>query len=117
MLDRARELVGREHEIVSTWIDGHHETRPGIDDDASPEERAAWAHEDFYDVTRADCVVSFTEPPRGNSRGGRHVEFGIGLGRGKRMVLIGEREHVFHCLPYVEVYPDWDSFLARIDAE
>ena len=113
LLERAADLEVRGHAIVSTWIDGHHETRPGIDRDATPAEQAAWATEDVVDVLRADWVVSLTEG--GRSRGGRHVEFGIGVAAGKHLVVVGPREHVFHCLPAVAVFPDWPAFLAALD--
>jgi len=61
-------------------------------------------------------VITFTETPRSsNSRGGRHVEFGIALGMRKRAVVIGPRENVFHCLPfpYIEWYPDERAFFAE----
>lgn len=60
---------------------------------------------DLDDVDECDIVLSFTHP-RGTKTpgGGRHVEFGYGLARGKRMVLIGPRENVFHNDPRVEQY-------------
>jgi hypothetical protein len=115
LLDYALELQERGYEITSTWIDGHHETRPGIDDDATDVERATWAAEDVSDVRRADWLVSFTEQERG--RGGRHVEFGMALAWGQRLVLIGaNREHVFHCLPDVLQFDTWVAFLAWLPA-
>lgn len=108
------ELYG--HEVVSTWIDGHHETRPGIDADATDEERRVWATEDVFDVKRSDVVVSFTDQERG--RGGRHVEFGLGLAWKKRLVLIGPyREHIFHCLYGVERFATWEEFLTHLLAK
>jgi hypothetical protein len=117
LLGYAAELTARGHEVVSSWIDGHHETEPGIDASAPTEQRAGWAAEDLADCLRADCIISFTEPPRGDSRGGRHTEFGIGLARGTGQVLIGPREHVFHCLPEVIVFPDWSAFVGWLDAD
>lgn len=113
LLDYANDLEVRGHTVVSTWIDGHHETRPGIDRDATTEEMAVWATEDVVDVLRADWVVSLTEG--GRSRGGRHVEFGIGIAAGKHLVVVGPSEHVFHRLPAVAVFPDWPAFLRALD--
>jgi hypothetical protein len=28
---------------------------------------------------------------------------------GKRCIVVGHRENVFHHLPFVEFYPDWDT--------
>lgn len=62
------------------------------------------------DLLTADCVVSFTEAPRSsNSRGGRHVEHGMAVALGKRIVVVGHRENVFHCLPEVEFFQAWQD--------
>jgi hypothetical protein len=99
------------HVITSRWINGGHQiSDDGLSAQAKEEERKRFATEDLYDLMQAECVVSFTEPPRStNSRGGRHVEFGIALGRGMRVVVVGPRENVFHCLPAVDYYESYES--------
>jgi hypothetical protein len=119
---RRRELCGYAdqlrrlgHEVTSRWLDGHHELldREGLSTEAEAADRARFAAEDWADVMRADWCISFTEVPRsGNGRGGRHVEFGAALAAGKRAVIVGPRENVFHCLPAVRWYPDWKTFMA-----
>lgn len=66
---------------------------------------------DMQEIGRADTVFVFSEPPgvRPN-RGGRHVEFGYALGLGKRIIVIGPRENVFHCLSGIYLYADWPEF-------
>lgn len=77
--------------------------------------RSKFALDDWEDVTKADIVISFTEPPRSNhSRGGRHVEFGIALGLGKECLVVGPRENIFHWLQSVTVFADFASCLAKI---
>src|ERR1700753_2999599 len=70
------------HEITARWVYGGEEglTREQI------------ALLDLEDVDKADAVVSFTHP-RGTATmgGGRHVEFGYALAKGKTVILIGER--------------------------
>jgi hypothetical protein len=88
------ELQKYGHEITSHWIDGLH----------NADQDSRYAQEDFDDVVLCDAVVSFTGDPNGRSRGGRHVEFGVGLALRKRMIIVGPRENVFHRLPVVEVY-------------
>ena len=69
---------------------------------------AQLAQMNFEDVSRADVCISFTEQdgaPQG--RGGRHTELGIALATGQKVILVGPREHVFHCLADVEHYPSW----------
>lgn len=110
------ELRSLGHEVTSRWINGDHQlSNEGLSNEAQAEERLRLATEDFTDVLAAEVVVSFTEPPRTtNSRGGRHVEFGIGLALGKVCVIVGPRENVFHCLPNVEVFPSTEDFFAAL---
>jgi hypothetical protein len=88
----AEGLRRRGHWIVSRWIDGQ-----------DTDDRQAVAR-DWEDLHNADCLVAFAETPGapGRQRGGRHVEFGIALARGIRVILVGEPENVFHYLPRVE---------------
>jgi hypothetical protein len=75
--------------------------------------RCKFAQDDLDDVTTADTLIAFTEVPRAsNSRGGRHVEFGIALGQGKAITLIGPRENVFAWLPTIEHHDTWQDYLA-----
>lgn len=65
---------------------------------------------DFDDLKASDICIAFTEDAPGPSgRGGRHAELGIALALDMRVVLVGPREHVFHCLPTVEHYTSWDE--------
>jgi nucleoside 2-deoxyribosyltransferase len=100
-------LRSKGHEITARWVYGGEDglTRQDI------------AILDTDDVDAADTVVSFTFP-RGTltSGGGRHVEFGYALAKGKRLVLIGDRENVFHHFPGVELYPTLDAWLAGAPA-
>ena len=60
---------------------------------------------DRNDIERADALIGFTEPLRSTtSRGGRHVETGIALGLGKRVLIVGGPENVFHMLPEISVF-------------
>jgi len=89
------------HEVTARWVYGGEEglTREQI------------ALLDLEDVDRADIVLSFTHPNGTATKGGgRHVEFGYALAKGKQVVLIGDRENVFHDHPKVTVFPslvDW----------
>jgi hypothetical protein len=90
----ADQLRADGHEITAKWLTGIHE-EPGWHE-------ALYAADDFADVQRADCVLSFTEAPKtSRNRGGRHAEFGMGLAWGKLLILCGPREHCFHFLPQV----------------
>jgi hypothetical protein len=112
------------YEVNSRWLNGAHQVyldgEPlGLEQEAliesgnaSPEIRGRLAAEDWNDVLDANVVISFTESPRsGNSRGGRHVEFGAALALGLRCIVVGYRENVFHCLPEVEFFETWADAL------
>jgi hypothetical protein len=74
-------------------------------------EAVRFAMDDWEDLTTAETLVSFTEPMRSvsSSRGGRHVEHGIALGRGMRVLVVGHLENVFHLLPGTEFHRTWES--------
>ena len=115
----ADELRRRGHDITARWLQGGHQLTAGeLSDEAAHEKRTQFAEEDYADLLAAECVISFSETPRqpSTSRGGRHVEFGIALEAKKRCILIGPRENVFHCIPWVEWYPTWADYLAADDA-
>ncbi|PKN20407.1 MAG: hypothetical protein CVU71_01045 [Deltaproteobacteria bacterium HGW-Deltaproteobacteria-6] len=105
------------HEITSRWINGNHQiSDDGLSAEAKEEERSRFATEDYCDLTAADCCINFTEKPRStNSRGGRHVEFGMAVQAGIRLIVVGPRENVFHYLPFIEWYPDFQIFMEKCD--
>lgn len=109
MCNYARELKAAGHTIVSRWIQGNHQVdAAGLSNEAPGGERERLAIEDRDDLLSADLLIAFTEEPRkSNSRGGRHVEFGIALGRNITTVVVGPRENVFCCLPEVQWYRTW----------
>lgn len=106
--------------VTSRWLNGEHQLHGGeqarlvehVPLDEVPDIGALFAQDDVEDVTAADVVISFSEKPGSeHSRGGRHVEFGLALALGKRLVLIGPRENVFHCLPCISVFSSFTEFL------
>lgn len=113
------ELERFGHVVTSRWINGDHQIDDaGLSVQAKEAERVRFAQEDTDDLLAADCVISFTGAPRSaNSRGGRHVEFGMAYARGKKVVVVGHRENVFHCLPEVEFHERWEDALATFAPE
>lgn len=99
--------------ITSRWLNGNHEVGDmGLSDEASAELRQRFALEDWEDLMAADVCINFTEPSRtGPTRGGRHVEFGAALAAGKRVIVVGHRENVFHCLPQVTFFETFEALL------
>lgn len=113
------------HIITSRWIDCHPDvvgdfTASFTQDtlNARPEDCAALGRHDLDDLDRAEWVVSFTYPPgEDGGKGGRHVEFGYALAKGKRVFLVGPRQHVFHTLPQVEHFPTWGRLVMALGTD
>jgi hypothetical protein len=127
MQEYARQLEALGYEITSRWIMGSHQLmlngeplgpeREAMfenDHESMGSQRREFAGYDWDDLMAADTVISFTERPRtvSNSRGGRHVEFGAALAVGKRCIVVGWRENVFHCLPGVLFCKTWPEAVA-----
>lgn len=89
-------------DVTSRWIGGDHDTpRAGEAEDAA---RRRFAEEDLDDIRVADCVVLLNPREHHRSgRGGRHVEVGYALALGKPIIIVGERENVFHWCTGVSV--------------
>jgi hypothetical protein len=120
------ELRDLGHDVQARWLDGKHQLTSrgqsigeggeavveGVADGSSQVEdaslRGKFAKDDLDDVKAAELLVAFTEAPRSNSsRGGRHVEFGIALALGIRLITVGPRENIFHWLPVIEQFNTW----------
>ena len=114
------ELEAMGHEVTSRWINLHAGSTSYLSAaaltvleksfipeqlSATPDLCSAYAVADWQDLLRAECVISFTCGSGG--KGGRHVEFGMGLAWKKRMMVVGPRENVFHTLPEVEHFETW----------
>ena len=109
-------LKARGCVITSRWTkpDCDHVLATGLSRQAEDSERQRFALEDVEDVRAANWTISFMEEPRSNTRGGRHVEFGLALALGHRLTIIGQRETVFHHLPQVEQFDTVDQFIASL---
>ena len=107
-------------EVTSRWLNGTHQIHPSPEKVDADAENVAWearpfAQDDFEDVKRSDILIFFSEPPTSHSkRGGRHVEFGLALAWGKRIMVVGNRENVFHCLPEIEHFTEFIRCLEAI---
>jgi nucleoside 2-deoxyribosyltransferase len=113
-------LTAIGYEITSRWIDLHggeqKESAAAAVLNSDPASVAHFGEHDIEDLRAADVVVSFTSPDN-VGKGGRHIEFGYGLALGKRMVVVGPRENIFHTLPQVEHYPDWPRLVMALAGE
>jgi hypothetical protein len=111
------DLEQRGHQVTSRWINGGHQIDDnGLSLQAKEKERIRFALEDLEDLYEADTLIAFTEPPRStNSRGGRHVEYGIAIGLNYNIIVVGPRENVFHCLQSIMWFPDYGSFFGWLN--
>jgi hypothetical protein len=104
--------------VTSRWID--HETPAPFPAQelalaVPPALAVQHALEDIEDVKAANWLICFSVG--GGGKGGRHVELGLAIDGHKRLTLIGPREHVFHCIPQLEVFPDLETFKQRADLD
>ena len=92
------------HEVTSRWRLGTHEASDG--------DSSRWgdfAQDDLDDIQHSDLLVAFTESQM-FPRGSRHVELGIALGLGLRVIVVGPLENVFCYLPGIIHYDTWADF-------
>lgn len=103
MQEVAHHLVALGHIKTSRWIWGAHQASDeAIGSGMLGDFERRLAEEDMADLCAAQVCVGFSEPPRAANRGGRMVELGMALAWGKRVVVVGGHEHVFHALKHVE---------------
>lgn len=103
----AKQLEEMGHEMTSTWLDENEPLQSHMGDH-SPDWYAKTAQTDLMDISNSDAVLFFAEDPKvGTPRGGRHVEFGYAIARGKFIFVIGPEENVFHYgNPFIKNIPD-----------
>jgi hypothetical protein len=96
--DEAQSLAGllkhRGHCVSSRW----HREGPKKD---NPTLWPTDCLRDLEDLEECNVLVGITGDNL--SRGGRHTEIGIALATGKRIILVGPMEQVFHAHPKIEV--------------
>jgi nucleoside 2-deoxyribosyltransferase len=66
-------------------------------------------------IVACNVMVLFGDVPHAaDPRGGKHVEMGVAVALGKRVLLCGAAENIFHELPDVEQRASWGECFARI---
>ena len=91
----ALDLILDGHAVTSRWIMGTHPygTLP------------AEAQNDLDDVQACDTLVLFSA---GSSPGGRYVEYGYALARGKTCYVVGPQDNLFHVCA-ANVFVTWEE--------
>lgn len=113
-----KRIIKRGFQVVSRWLDTEWEEKDGAGSSSAPAAyREEFAIKDMEDVERCDLFIGFTEEPRSDGRGGRHVEFGAAVALGKRVWIIGPHENIFHHLPRVCPFGCVDEMLTHLEFE
>lgn len=105
--EMAKELRLLGIECTSRWVT---EEGPYVKDD--PAEGDRLARMDLSDVDVADIFVLLGQP--NSPRGGKHVEYGYAYAKGKRIILIGKRENIFHWLSTTTIVADWKAAIETL---
>lgn len=95
------------------WLREEHDW-DGTEGEEGLAQAQRFAIDDMQDLASAHAVVVWSEAPGGCRRGGRHVEYGVALGMGKHVVVVGPLENVFYSLPSVPRFLTWDGALAHL---
>jgi nucleoside 2-deoxyribosyltransferase len=94
------------HTVVSRWID--------LAEEVEADARKC-ARVDLEDIELADTLISFPDPPRStNTRGGHFFEEGYAYARGRRVIIVENRSHLFHRLSAVEFLPTWPEAIRAL---
>jgi nucleoside 2-deoxyribosyltransferase len=109
MMQQGRELRAQlqqtGHVVTSRWLDNEEESK----------DKAAAAQMDLDDVDSADALVLLGLPKGTTYKGGgRMVEFGYAVAKGKKLFLVTDRECVFGWLPQVTFCSTTQEFLLTI---
>lgn len=120
----ASELAAVNIECTSSWLDEQDKIGAGtvgaatdIDDQSA----ALRVRKDFRDIGKAHILVLFTESAAkaltvggSSTSGGRHVETGYALASGKRVIVVGTPENIFHRGAECTIVPDWHEALIEL---
>lgn len=103
------------YHVTSRWIlGGHQASDAAIGTGTLGDFERQLATDDVEDLRVADLCIGFSEPLHTPSRGGRHVELGMALAWGKRIIVVGGHEHLFHVLPSITHVPDHAALYALL---
>jgi nucleoside 2-deoxyribosyltransferase len=110
----AKRFENAGHQVSATWFDEPHDGQVTMAE-VCVNLLQTYAQRDFDEIKQANAIVFYSETDQTmNKRGGRHVEFGYALGLGKRIIVVGPKENIFHYLPVVEHFSDMDDVVMFI---
>lgn len=120
--DYAAELARVGFTVTSSWLEEKHEINDGTTGaatDLTDAQVAVHAAKDLADIDVSDLLVAITAKALGveGGSGGRHVETGYAIAKGKRVLVVGEPENVFHRLGRAcSVVPNWHEAVIELAA-
>jgi len=99
--------------ITSTWFLEPHDPAVTLAE-VTPANLQEYAHRDLAEIDAADALLLFSESDQTwNKRGGRHVEYGYALAKGKRIFVVGPHENIFHYVQGVTHFDTLDDFVKK----
>jgi hypothetical protein len=105
-----RDLMVPYVDVTSSWLD--EPTIEAHEGDRADWEKRARGNEDYLDIERSDAVAVFTSVP--STSGGLHLETGLALAMGKRVIVVGPRGNVFHYMNRIEHALDVQDLLVTL---
>jgi len=111
LVQYAAQLKEKGWNVTSRWLFEDTSTPTNITlADCAEDYKVRCAVRDIEDINISDILVFFSEVNM-TPRGSRHVEFGYAFGLGKKVMVIGPKENIFHEL--VEQYDTWEEFIEK----
>jgi hypothetical protein len=108
----ATQLQNKGYEVTSRWLFEDTSTPTTVQlRDCADDYKVRCAVRDIEDISMSDMLVFFSEEEM-TPRGSRHVEFGYALGLGKKVVVVGVKENIFHEL--IEQFNTWKEFVESV---
>jgi nucleoside 2-deoxyribosyltransferase len=103
---------------TSTWLTPHDDQSMDSLKQSAIEKPRQRAIKDFEDIDACDVYLVYSpKKSHRNGTGGKHVEMGYAMAKGKPCVLVGERENIFHYHPTVRVVDGVANFLKLMEIE
>lgn len=115
MQQKAKDLCNIGIAVTSRWLNEKLDSKADLTDvtDASNRYHAGI---DIEDIDACEYFVIHTVSPLiPVKRGGRHWETGYAYAKGKRIILVGPRENVFHYLPGIKQFDVWDDVVRYLN--
>jgi nucleoside 2-deoxyribosyltransferase len=110
----AKVLEDAGYEITSTWLKERKGSGTELTDLSNRFLREHAAN-DLRDIQAADMVIFFSVGPTElTKRGGRHVEFGLAYAMGKRIVVCGPKENIFHYLDEIVQFNTFEDLMKAL---